>query len=85
MTPLGIAITILALASVCAAYRMVAGPTEADRAVAADLLMFGFVGLIAVIGVRVSNAFTFDIVLVAVLVGFLSALSLARALTRGKR
>ena len=48
-------------------------------------MLFGFVGLIALFGVRVANEYTFDIVLVAALVGFLSALSLARALTRGKR
>lgn len=66
-------------------FRILRGPTEAGRAVAGDLLLFGFVGLIALFGVRVANEYTFDIVLVAALVGFLSALSLARALTRGKR
>lgn len=85
MIGLGIAIVVIAAASLGAAYRMVIGPTEADRAVAADLLLFGFVGLITLIGIRTGNLYTFDIVLVAVLVGFLSALSLARALTRGKR
>ncbi|GAA0482363.1 hypothetical protein GCM10009532_00100 [Microbacterium aurantiacum] len=66
-------------------YRMLTGPDDADRVVAADLLLFGAVGLIAVIGVRVAATFAFDIVLVATVVSFLAALSLARALTRGKR
>ncbi|GAA1138584.1 hypothetical protein GCM10009643_22770 [Microbacterium aurantiacum] len=66
-------------------YRMLTGPDDADRVVAADLLLFGAVGLIAVIGVRVAATYAFDIVLVATVVGFLAALSLARALTRGKR
>lgn len=83
----GIDIGILLIAAACLAstYRMLAGPSEADRAIAADLLLFGIVGLIALFGVRATSAFTFDIVLIASIVGFLGALSLARALTRGKR
>ena len=85
MIGLDIGIVIIGLACVASTYRMLAGPTEADRAVAGDLLLFGVIGLLALFGVRTANAFTFDIVLVAALVGFLSALALARALTRGKR
>ena len=80
-----IAIVVLALAAVTSLYRMLAGPTDADRAVSADLVFFGIVGLIALVGVRFSHGFTADLVVIAALVGFLSALSLARALTRGKR
>lgn len=80
-----IGIILMSVACVAATYRMLAGPTEADRVLAGDLLLFGVVGLIALFGVRAQNAFTFDIVLIAALVGFLGALSLARALTRGKR
>lgn len=85
MTGVDLGIWIIAVACLASAYRILAGPTEADRAVAGDLLLFGFVGLIALYGIRVDNEYTFDIVLVAALVGFLSALSLARAITRGKR
>lgn len=82
---LDVGIVMLVVAGLAATYRMLVGPTEADRAVAGDLMMFGVVGLIALLGVRAANAFAFDLVLVAALVGFLSAMSLARALTRGKR
>ncbi|ANG86309.1 monovalent cation/H+ antiporter complex subunit F [Microbacterium aurantiacum] len=85
MIGLDIAIGILALSMLVTTYRMLTGPDDADRVVAADLLLFGAVGLIAVIGVRVAATYAFDIVLVATVVGFLAALSLARALTRGKR
>ena len=85
MTPLDIAIIILGLSCAAALYRMLAGPTNADRAVAGDLVFFGIVGLIALYGVRNSHSFTADLVLVAAILGFLSALSLARALTKGKR
>lgn len=82
---LDLGIVLLVIAGIAATYRMLVGPTEADRAVASDLLMFGVVGLIALLGVRAATAFTFDVVLVAALVGFLAAISLARALTRGRR
>ncbi|WP_430593189.1 monovalent cation/H+ antiporter complex subunit F [Humidisolicoccus flavus] len=82
---LDLGIIIIGLASIAATYRMLVGPTEADRAIAGDLLLFGMVGLLTLFGVRIENAATFDLVLVASFVGFLSALSLARVLTRGQR
>lgn len=85
MIGIGLGIALITVSCLVATYRMVAGPTDADRAVAGDLLLFGIVGLIALVGVRTSSPFTFDLVLIAALVGFLGALSLARALTRGKR
>lgn len=80
-----IAIVILVVSTLVATYRMVKGPSEADRAVAGDLLMFGVIGLIAIFGVRSAREYTFDLVLIAAVVGFLSAISLARAMTRGQR
>lgn len=85
MIGIDIGLGLLLLACLASTYRMIAGPTEADRVIAADLLLFGIVGVIALAGVRMASAGTFDIVLVASLVGFLGALSLARALTRGTR
>jgi multicomponent Na+:H+ antiporter subunit F len=70
---------------VLSSYRIVVGPTPADRAVAADLLTFAIVALIALVGARVQSPATLDLVLVATLVAFLSSVSLARALTRGWR
>lgn len=84
---IGITIGIVLVTAAClaATYRMLQGPTEADRVIAGDLLLFGIVGLVALFGVLMASRFTFDLVVIAALVGFLGALSLARALTRGKR
>lgn len=76
---------VLATCMIAVAYRMITATTDADRAVAADLLMFSFTGMLAIIGVLLAGAFFFDLILVASVVGFLSAVSLARALTRGRR
>ena len=85
MISLDIGIILIATACLASTYRMLAGPTEADRVIAGDLLLFGIIGLVALFGIRVASAVTFDIVLIVALVGFLGVLSLARALTRGKR
>lgn len=85
MIGLDASIVVLVVVCLLAAARMLIGPTDADRAVAADLFMFSVLGLIALAGVRAGSLATFDLLLIATLVGFLSALSLARALTRGRR
>ena len=78
-------LVLLAACMIAVAYRMITADTDADRAVAADLLMFSFTGILALLGVILAGAFFFDLILVASVVGFLSAVSLARALTRGRR
>lgn len=85
MIGIDIGIALLVLACLASTYRMLAGPSEADRVIAADLLFFGMIGVVALVGVRAVSSATFDIVLVASVLGFLGALSLARALTRGAR
>ncbi len=85
MIGLDIGLVLLVLASLASTYRMLDGPTEADRVIAADLMLFGMIGIVALVGVRAASTSTFDLVLVASVVGFLGALSLARALTRGAR
>lgn len=66
-------------------YRLVTGPSDADRALAADFALFVLVGLLAVLGVALASSATFDVVLVATAVGFLATLALARLITRQKR
>lgn len=85
MIGVDIGIALVALATVLATVRIFRGPSDATRTIAADLLLFCVVALIALIGVRIGSTATFDVVLVATLVGFLAAISLARALTKGHR
>ena len=80
-----IGLIILAACMIAVAYRLITANTDANRAVAADLLMFSFTGILAILGVMLAGDFFFDLILVASVVGFLSAVSLARALTRGRR
>lgn len=85
MIVLDISIGLVVLAVLAASVRIARGPTNPDRAVAADLLFFSIIALIALVGLRVASAYVFDILLIATLTGFLATLSLARAITKGRR
>lgn len=85
MTGIDIAVLAVGVAIALAVVRIVIGPTPADRAVAADLLSFGIIAEIALLGTRAGSIGTYDLVLVATLVAFLSAVSLARVMGRGRR
>lgn len=85
MIVLDIAIAACSVALLLSAWRIARGPTPGDRAVAADLLTFSLIGLIALFGTRMASEGTFDLVVIATLVAFLAAVSLARALTGGRR
>ncbi|MDK4297401.1 monovalent cation/H+ antiporter complex subunit F [Corynebacterium pseudodiphtheriticum] len=84
-TVIAIAIVMITLSALPAAYRMLVGPTRSDRVSAADFLLFVLVALLGLSGFLKGSGYTFDLMLVASLVGFLSAVSLSRALLRGAR
>lgn len=85
MTLVHVAIVVVVLSMLAATYRMVVGPEPADRAAAADLVFYGFVGIVILIGVLKGSDVVITIAVVATIVGFLAALSLARLITGGKR
>jgi multicomponent Na+:H+ antiporter subunit F len=85
MIVLWIAAALILTALLAAVVRIVVGPDDTNRAVAADLLFFAVIALIGLVGAANGAVGTFDLILIASLVGFLSAVSLARALTRGRR
>ncbi|NLG55462.1 MAG: pesticidal protein Cry26Aa [Rhodococcus sp.] len=80
-----VALVVVALTMIPAAWRIYRGPTDADRSVAADLIFFAFVGVLAMMGVHLAGGVVFDVILVASVVGFLATMSMARLVTRGRR
>lgn len=84
MNPLDVAIGALALTLLPAMWRIIRGPSAADRAVASDLVFFVFVAAVALLAVRLDLAGLFDIVIVATVVGFLAPVTLARLIDRGR-
>lgn len=80
-----VALGACVVAFILAGARILYGPTSADRAIGADLLLFAAIAVIALFGAQVGSDASLDLVLVATLVAFLGAISLARGLTRGRR
>nr|WP_246310701.1 monovalent cation/H+ antiporter complex subunit F [Nesterenkonia sandarakina] len=66
-------------------WRVALGPADADRAVGADHVFFVLVASIAILGLAWERDLLFDLVLVGTLVGFISALILARFLGRRRQ
>lgn len=73
---------ILALAAVIALYRVVFGPTPADRVIAVDLLTTLLVGLVVVVAVTHGVFAVLDVALAVAILAFLATIGFARYLLR---
>lgn len=73
---------ILAAAMAVVIWRLLAGPTDADRVVAVDLAFVVFVAGTALLAVRLRAPSVLILVLAATLVGFLATVALAHLLER---
>ncbi len=79
------ALVLLAVTLLPALWRAAKGPSEVDRAIGADHVFFVFVAVLALLAVRIDRFELLDVVLVATLVGFVSAVTLARYVSRSRR
>jgi multicomponent Na+:H+ antiporter subunit F len=78
----GLALTMLALAAVCAFARLLRGPTLPDRVVAIDLIGVVMVG-ITVVAAAVSGQQAFlDVAIVIALISFVGTVAYARFVER---
>jgi multicomponent Na+:H+ antiporter subunit F len=65
-------------------YRVVRGPSPADRIIAVDILGILIVGVLALIGLFYNQGFFMDIALIWALLSFVASLAFAKAL-EGRR
>jgi multicomponent K+:H+ antiporter subunit F len=79
-----IAQVLLALAMICAAFRMIAGPRAQDRVLSLDTLYVNAMLLILTVGIRSGSTLYFEAALVIALVGFIATVALAKFLMRGE-
>lgn len=82
MTLLDLALAVLAAAFALALARAALGPTVADRAVAADVGFYTIIAVVALAALRTGSSTFLDVVLIATLLGFLAAVSLAALVGR---
>ena len=85
MSIIDIALAAVVVSMIIATFRVLRGPTGADRGTGSDMVFYGFVVLVAILGIRLETVLLVDIVVVCTLVGFLAAISLARLTAGGKR
>jgi multisubunit Na+/H+ antiporter MnhF subunit len=75
---------VLFVAAGLSIYRVVVGPSAADRAVAFDTLSTVIVGMICVLCIIWQSTLFFDAVWILTLVGFVGSAAIARFLARGR-
>lgn len=73
---------LLALSAVISLYRVVFGPTPADRVIAVDLLTMLLVGLVVVVAVTNGVFAILDVALAVAILAFLATIGFARYLLR---
>ena len=89
MTPilfwaLKFALFLLAVAMLCALYRLMAGPAAQDRIMALDCLYINGMLMMLVLGIVYASNVYFEAALLIALFGFVSSTALAKFLLRGE-
>lgn len=75
---------MLAVAMLCAAWRVLRGPRAQDRVVGIDTLYVNGMLLLLTFGIRSGTQVYFEAALVIALLGFVSTAALAKFLMRGE-
>ena len=75
---------LLALAMICATFRLLRGPRAQDRVLALDTLYVNAMLLVLTFGMREASTVYFEAALVIGMLGFVSTAALAKFLLRGE-
>ncbi len=78
-----IALALLGAAMLLCAWRLVRGPSAADRILALDTLYVNALAMLVTLGIRFAEPAFFDAALLIALLGFLGTVALARYRARG--
>lgn len=80
---LNFAIACVALAVLLCGWRLLRGPSAAERVLALDTLYINVVALVILLGIQRGTALLFEAALIVAMLGFASTVALARYLSRG--
>lgn len=78
------ALFLLAIAMLCALYRLLAGPSAQDRVMALDCLYINGMLMMLVLGINYASNVYFEAAMLVALFGFVSSTALAKFLLRGE-
>ena len=89
MTPvllwaLKLALLLLAVAMLCALYRLLVGPTAQDRVMALDCLYINGMLMMLVLGINYASNVYFEAAMLIALFGFVGSTAIAKFLLRGE-
>lgn len=73
----------ISISIVLTGWRLLKGPSIADRILALDTLYLNTVTLIIILGLYLNNTLLFEAALLVAMLGFVSTVALARYVTRG--
>jgi len=73
-------INVILFSSLFVLYRVIIGPTAADRIVAVDILGILIIGMLALLGLNYEQSFFMDVGLIWALLSFMASLALAKVL-----
>jgi multicomponent K+:H+ antiporter subunit F len=79
----GAALAMMVLALVLCVYRLLRGPTAADRIAALDTLSINTVALLVLLGIVRDSALYFEAAILIALLGFLGTVALCKFVLRG--
>lgn len=77
------ALGAVSLALALTAWRLLRGPEPTDRVLALDTLYVNTVGLVILLGLKLSSDLLFEAALVIAMLGFIATVALARFIARG--
>ena len=80
-----IACAIIGIAALLGIVAVVRADSDASRAVIGDLLFFSAIAVFVPVAAITGSAVTFDVALLATVLGILATLALGQMLTRGRR
>lgn len=78
------ALMCFAITMLCAAIRMLRGPTAQDRVLALDVLYLTVVLTVLVLGMMFGHDLYFEVALLITFIGFVSTIATAKFLMRGE-
>lgn len=80
---LGFASACFALGTLANLWRLLRGPTAADRILALDTMVLNMIGLIVAYGIWKNTGLNFEAALLFAMTGFISTVAYAKFLLRG--
>lgn len=80
---LSIAFSLVGLAVIFAFWRLLVGPSSADRVLALDTLYVNTIALLVLFGIHLGNNIYFEAALLIALMGFVGTVALCKYLLRG--